>query len=150
MTIRGDVMQPIISGREGDRIKIEVTIDLSGSMLEAEESILRGVNAVGDAATAEALKRFDADGDPIEIGDAKWYSKGKLPKTYNTPYGVISVERHVYQRAEGGKTFCPMDDGQGLSEKRRLGSRRSCHINLRTELRRKSWMTLSRTMAAVA
>jgi hypothetical protein len=49
---------------------------------------LRGVNAVGDAATAEALKRFDADGDPIAIGDAKWYSKGKLPKTYNTPYGV--------------------------------------------------------------
>ena len=71
-------MQPIISGREGNRIRIEVTIDLSGSMLEAEESILRGVNAVGDAATAEALKRFDADGDPIAIGDAKWYSKGKL------------------------------------------------------------------------
>jgi len=40
---------------------------------------------VGDAATAEALQRFDADGDPIAIGDAKWYSKGKLPKTYNTP-----------------------------------------------------------------
>ena len=110
-------MQPIISGREGDRIKIEVTIDLSGSMLEAEESILRGVNAVGDAATAEALKRFDADGDPIAIGDAKWYSKGKLPKTYNTPYGVISVERHVYQRAEGGKTFCPMDDGARIIRK---------------------------------
>lgn len=46
-------MQPIISGREGNRIRIEVTIDLSGSMLEAEESILRGVNAVGDAATAK-------------------------------------------------------------------------------------------------
>ena len=61
-------MQPIISGREGNRIRIEVTIDLSGSMLEAEESILRGVNAVGDAATAEALQRFDADGDPIAKG----------------------------------------------------------------------------------
>jgi hypothetical protein len=110
-------MQPIISGREGNRIRIEVTIDLSGSMLEAEESILRGVNAVGDAATAEALKRFDADGDPIAIGNAKWYSKGKLPKTYNTAYGVISVERHVYQRAEGGKTFCPMDDGARIIRK---------------------------------
>jgi hypothetical protein len=31
-------MLPIISGREGDLIKIEVTINLSGSMLEAEES----------------------------------------------------------------------------------------------------------------
>jgi hypothetical protein len=40
-------MQPIISGREGDRIKIEVTIDLSGSMLEAEESILRGCERGG-------------------------------------------------------------------------------------------------------
>jgi hypothetical protein len=110
-------MLPIISGRDGDRIKIEVTIDLSGSMLEAEESILRGVNAVGDVATAEALKRFDADGDPIVIGDAKWYSKGKLSKIYNTPYGVISVERHVYQRAEGGKTYCPMEDGGRIIRK---------------------------------
>src|SRR6516164_6205507 len=113
-------MQPIISGREGNRIRIEVTIDLSGSMLEAEESILRGVNAVGDAATAEALQRFDADGDPIAIGDAKWYSKGKLPKTYNTPYGVISVEFISVPRA--AKPFARWMMGQGLSEKRRLGA----------------------------
>jgi hypothetical protein len=103
-------MLPIISEREGDRIKIEVTVDLSGSMLDAEESILRAINAVGNVATGEALKRFDADGDPIVVGGAKWYSKGKLPKIYNTPYGVVSAERHVYQPAEGGKTFCPMDD----------------------------------------
>jgi hypothetical protein len=103
-------MLPIISGREGDRIKIEVTVDLSGSMLEAEESILRAVNAVGNVATGEALKRFDADGDPIVVGCAKWYSKGKLSKIYSTPYGVVSAERHDYQPAEGGKTFCPMDD----------------------------------------
>jgi hypothetical protein len=110
-------MLPIISGRQGDRIKIEVTVDLSGSMLEAEESILRAVNAVGNVATGEALKRFDAAGDPIVVGGAKWYSKGKLPKIYNTPYGVVSVERHVYQAAEGGKTFCPMDDGARIIRK---------------------------------
>ena len=39
-------MLPIISGREGDGIKIKVTVDLSGGMLEAEESILRAVNTV--------------------------------------------------------------------------------------------------------
>jgi hypothetical protein len=110
-------MLPIISGREGDRIKIEVTVDLSGSMLEAEESILRSVNAVGNVATAEALKRFDADGDPIMVGGTKWYSKGLLPKVYHTPYGVASVDRHVYQRAEGGKTFCPMDDAARIIRK---------------------------------
>ena len=83
-------MLPIISGREGDRIKIEVTVDLSGSMLAAEESILRAVNTVGNVATGEALKRFDADGDPIMVGGAKFYSKGQLSKIYNTPYGVVS------------------------------------------------------------
>jgi hypothetical protein len=110
-------MLPIISGREGNRVKIEVTIDLSGSMLEAEESILHSVNAVGNLATQEALKRFDADGDAIMIGGEKWYSKGRLPKVYHTPYGVVSVDRHVYQRAEGGKTFCPMDDGARIIRK---------------------------------
>src|SRR6201998_2785636 len=103
-------MLPIITGRDGDRIKIEMTVELSGSMLEAEDAILRAVNAVGNVATGEALKRFDADGDPIMMGGTTWYSKGKLPKVYNTPYGVVSAQRHVYQPAEGGKTFCPMDD----------------------------------------
>ena len=110
-------MLPIISGRQGDRVKIEVTVDLSGSMLEAEESILRAVNAVGNVATGEVLKRFDADGDPIVVGGTKWYSNGKLPKIYNTPYGVVSVERDVYQPAEGGKTFCPIDDGARIIRK---------------------------------
>jgi hypothetical protein len=110
-------MLPIISGREGNRIKIEVMVDLSGSMLEAEESILRSINAVGNVATAEALKRFDGDGDPIMLGGTKWYSKGRLPKVYHTPYGVASVDRHVYQRADGGKTFCPMDDGARIIRK---------------------------------
>jgi hypothetical protein len=110
-------MLPIISECEGNRIKVEVTIDLSGSMLEAEEAILRSVNAVGNVATGEALKRFDADGDPIMLGGTRWYSKGRLPKVYHTPYGVVSTDRHVYQRAEGGKTFCPMDDGARIIRK---------------------------------
>src|ERR1039457_701383 len=110
-------MLPIISGRQGDQIKIEVTINLSGSMLDAEEAILQGVNAVGTVATGEALKRFDADGDPIMLGGAKWYSKGKVQKIYHTPYGVVSAERHVYQPAEGGKTFCPMDAGARIIRK---------------------------------
>ena len=49
-------MLPMISGREGDRIKIEVTVDLSGGMLEAEDAILRAVNAVGNVATWTSVK----------------------------------------------------------------------------------------------
>jgi hypothetical protein len=125
-------MLPIIPGREGDLIKIEVTINLSGSMLEAEESILQGVNAVGTVATGEALKRFDADGDPIMLGGAKWYSKGKMQKIYHTSYGVVSAERHVYQPAEGGKTFCPMDAGAlalSVQFRQPSGIRKAVHLS---------------------
>ena len=110
-------MRPVISERNGDRIKIEMTIDLSGSMLEAEESILRSLNEVGTVATGEALKRFDADGDPIMLGGTKWWSKGEQSKNYNTPYGVVTVARHVYQTAEGGQTFSPMDQGARIIRK---------------------------------
>ena len=62
-------MEPITKVLEGNRVKIEVTIDLSGSMLDAEESILRAVNSVGDAATAEALEALIRDGRPEFQGD---------------------------------------------------------------------------------
>src|SRR5215212_3594696 len=104
-------MLPIITGRNGDQITLEVKVDISGSMLEAEEKILLALNAAGDVVTREALKRFDADGDPIMMGGVKWYSKGKQPKVYNTPYGVVAVERHVYQSGQGGATLCPMEIG---------------------------------------
>jgi hypothetical protein len=43
----GGIMEPVIKVLDGNRVKIEVTIDLSGSILDAEESILRAVNLVG-------------------------------------------------------------------------------------------------------
>ena len=36
-------------------------------------------------------------------------TKGELPKAYQTPYGEVVVHRHVYQRAGGGKTYCPLE-----------------------------------------
>ena len=36
--------------------------------------------------------------------------KGKVAKEYQTPYGVSTVKRHVYQSSRGGKTFCPLDE----------------------------------------
>jgi len=100
-----------ITAREGTVITIQTTLDLSGSMLTVEESILASVNEVGALATQEGLKGFDADGDPIMLGGIKWYSRGQLPKTYQTPYGEVQVQRHVYQRAGGGQTYCPLEHG---------------------------------------
>ena len=37
------------------------------------------------------------------------YSKGHLPKVYQTPYGAVSIERHVEQPARGGTTLRPLE-----------------------------------------
>ena len=61
----------------------------------------------------EALQRFDTDGARLELGGQLWFSKGRQPKYYQTPYGEVEIERHVYQRSHGGKTFCPLErDGR--------------------------------------
>jgi hypothetical protein len=46
---------------------------------------------------------------PITVADTKLTSKGRLPKDYQTPYGVATVRRDVYQSSRGGETFCPLD-----------------------------------------
>ncbi|MBK1702738.1 hypothetical protein CKO22_18125, partial [Thiococcus pfennigii] len=57
--------------RSGEEVTVEVTVRLRGSLLEMEGAIQEAANAVGCCATEEALKRFDADGSPIRIGEIK-------------------------------------------------------------------------------
>lgn len=35
--------------------------------------------------------------------------QGQIAKTYQTPYGETRVSQHVYQTAQGGSTFCPLE-----------------------------------------
>ena len=102
-------MSANIKSIEGTTVTIEVKIELTSSMLDSENNILFSLNEAGSLATEEALKYFDTDGSKIMFGDVSFSSKGQLPKRYQTPYGELSVLRHVYQNARGGKTFCPME-----------------------------------------
>lgn len=90
-------------------VKMEVTIPLKGSMLDSEESILANLNEAGSLATQKALECFDTDGAPIIVENVKLTSKIRSEKEYQTPYGVIKVNRHVYQTSQGGKTYCPLE-----------------------------------------
>jgi hypothetical protein len=78
-------------------------------MLDTEINIQKGLNEVGCIASKEALKYLDTDGSPLKIGEETWKSKGEQPKEYQTPYGEVIVNRHVYQRSIGGKTYCPLE-----------------------------------------
>ena len=102
-------MSAHIIASENNSITIQVTVQISNSMLFSEESILEAVNNVGNLASQEILKSFDTDGSAIMIGSSKWISKGQEIKAYQTPYGEISIPRHVYQSSKGGKTYCPLE-----------------------------------------
>jgi hypothetical protein len=99
-----------VTRQNKDSITIEVTLPLTGSMLQAEEAIQDALNEVGLLATEEKLKQFDTDGSPIQFGSVRMTSKGQFAQDYETPYGNAAVPRHVYQTSEGGKTFCPLEE----------------------------------------
>jgi hypothetical protein len=102
-------MSATIIERQESSVTIQITVPLSRSMLDTEETIQQALNQAGVLATAEALKQFDTDGSPLVFGATRWTSKGQEPKTYQTPYGEAIVARHVYQTGEGGVTFCPLE-----------------------------------------
>jgi hypothetical protein len=98
-----------IIARNDNELTIQVTIKLTGSLLEMENTILDSFNEIGCLATAEALKRFDTDGSPIKLGDTKMTARDKDNKTYQTPYGSVQLERYVYQTSKGGRIYCPLE-----------------------------------------
>src|SRR4051794_39235351 len=108
--IKGNqAMAATIIERQENAVTIQISIELSRSMLETEEAIQQALNQAGMLATAEALKQFDSDGSPIVMGPTRMTSKGQEPKAYQAPYGEVTVPRHVYQTGEGGTTFCPLE-----------------------------------------
>lgn len=90
-------------------VTVQIKIPLSKSMLDGESFIQDALNEAGTLATGELLKQFDTDGSVIEFGSVKMTSKGVVTKQYQTPYGVVEIDRHVYQTSGGGETFCPLD-----------------------------------------
>jgi hypothetical protein len=102
-------MPAAIVDRTATTLTLQITVTFDRSMLAFEEHLQEQLHAAGLLATGAALQRFDTDGSPLQIGDSKLTSKGRLLKEYQTPYGVAPVERHVYQSSRGGPTFCPLD-----------------------------------------
>lgn len=103
-------MDTLLQQLPNGEISLTVRFTPSGSILEIENQIQDAANAVGSAATQHALQRFDADGRDLRVGDLKLYSRGKFNQTYETPYGPVPVQRHVYQTAKGGRTFVPLEE----------------------------------------
>jgi hypothetical protein len=102
-------MNATIIARTTTSFTLQVEVPYNDSMLDFEETLQERLNDAGVVATAEGLKQFDTDGSPITVGPVKFTSKGRVEKDYQTPYGVATVARHVYQSPQGGPTYCPLD-----------------------------------------
>src|SRR3954470_20148268 len=102
-------MNATIIARTPASFTLQVEVPYSDSMLDFEETLQQRLDDAGVVATAEGLRQFDTDGSPITVGPVKSTSKGPVEKDYQTPYGVATVARHVYQCPQGGPTYCPLD-----------------------------------------
>jgi hypothetical protein len=102
-------MSVSIIKKNSESITLQVTIPFNRSMLNSENTIQDIMNEVGTIATGELLKTFDTEGEDILFGTIKMVSKGLVNKSYQTPYGEINIERHIYQSSLGGSTFCPLE-----------------------------------------
>lgn len=83
-------------------------------MLEAERGILDTLNEAGCLATEEALKGFDTGGSRMVLGGGKWFSKGQVPKIYQTPYGGWRCPDTSTNVRKGVKRFVRSSVGRGL------------------------------------
>ena len=103
-------MPATIVERSETTFTIKLEVPYSRAMLDGEEKLQQSLNEAGAVATKEILQQFDTDGSIIEIGGMRWYPHGEREaKEFQSPYGPVVVERHVYQSSKGGKRFVPLD-----------------------------------------
>jgi hypothetical protein len=102
-------MSAQIINRTDTEFTVQITVPYNRSMLDFEETLEQPLNVAGVLSTPEGLRQFDTDGSPLTVGSIQLTSKGQLPKDYQTPYGVATVERQVDQSPQGGVTYCPRD-----------------------------------------
>jgi len=105
-------MEPKIQHHEDGSLTISITLPAAsdcGSLLVQEEGLMEAVNAVGRAGARHLLGGFDVSGAPLLHAGRKWTSKGRIAKIYETPWGEVVLERHLYQHSGGGATLCPLE-----------------------------------------
>lgn len=96
----------------------ELTITLHGLDWEAcqqasfyagEVQVRDVLQVIGQALTRELLCPKAVTAPRVEYEGQTYYRKAATPGHYQTPYGEVVVERHLYQSSAGGATICPLE-----------------------------------------
>ena len=120
------VMEQTITQTAEGTTRITVTFEVPareniGAPLDLERGLQRALNGVGQVVLAEALGRYDTEGEPIRFGPFAMTSKGRSPECYKTLFRPVALERHTYQSGDGGRTFCPLEQSARICENATIG-----------------------------
>ena len=82
-----------------------------------EQQVRQATMRLERSVLARGLAAFDVDHDRIQVGE-KQFKKLESPRegTYCCLAGEISVPRHLYTPAEGGRPICPLELRAGIVE----------------------------------
>ena len=103
---------------QSNSVTNELTIKLRGvnwetcqqSAFYAGEVQVRDVlQVIGHALTRELLQAKAVTVPRVEQDGQIYYRKAATLGAYQTPYGEVVVERHLYQSSAGGTTICPLE-----------------------------------------
>ena len=100
---------------DGNEVTVQFTVKLTGSMLDDEQALQGSLNEAGQIAMQPMLKQFDTRGEPVRVEGVKHTVRVRSPQTYETPYGPVQVERHVYQSSKGGRVYVPLENDARLA-----------------------------------
>ncbi len=79
------------------------------SFYEGETTVQEAVRVVGQELTARLLQRQVVTAPQIEVAEQIYYRKAASLGHYQTLYGPLALERHLYQTSAGGTTICPLE-----------------------------------------
>ncbi len=80
-----------------------------------EVELGHAVRSVENELKAADLARYDVDADAVMVDGQEWRQcLANQPKTYLSASGPITVSRHLYRPAGGGKSICPLELRAGI------------------------------------
>ncbi len=87
----------VVNGYPTGTTRITVTLEVPareniGAPLDLERGLQRALNGLGQAVMAEALRRYDAEGEPIRLGPFAMTSKGCSPESYKLEHRALICE----------------------------------------------------------
>jgi hypothetical protein len=113
-----DILSKIDFKRDADNLSISLKIkasDFEDFNMLTQEALSQFVgNRVSGEMTDFFVENHNLNEDVIYKGNTKYYNKGASTQVYECLHGQISISRNVYQTAEGGTTYCPLEESAGV------------------------------------